>query len=184
MKHSRQGKKDKTDGDDLRRKLFPYKMLSPFFVLTGIFVAVPIILMIAISFSSMGLDLQWEFAGWSNYKRVLADSSIPIITLRTVLFVVICTVLSVLGSIFIALMTTYYLDIAYKRENAGLLFRIIWLIPSLTPSVENVFSGQGWNSAGDMAGKLSHADPDFYLLPELGVRLRYSFRLGYPADSG
>ncbi len=139
MKHSRQGKKDKTDGDDLRRKLFPYKMLSPFFVLTGIFVAVPIILMIAISFSSMGLDLQWEFAGWSNYKRVLADSSIPIITLRTVLFVVICTVLSVLGSIFIALMTTYYLDIAYKRENAGLLFRIIWLIPSLTPSVVYVF---------------------------------------------
>ena len=173
MKHSRQGKKDKTDGDDLRRKLFPYKMLSPFFVLTGIFVAVPIILMIAISFSSMGLDLQWEFAGWSNYKRVLADSSIPIITLRTVLFVVICTVLSVLGSIFIALMTTYYLDIAYKRENAGLLFRIIWLIPSLTPSVVYVFIWRfvfGSNTQALING----------VLDKLGI----APVTGHPADSG
>lgn len=140
-----------TRRDIRRRKLFPYKMMSPFFVLTGIFVAIPIILMVAISFTDMGLDYQWDFIGLANYEKVLKDPAIPTILIRTIFFVVVCTVLSVLGSILIALMTTYYMDIAYKRENAGLIFRIIWLIPSLTPSVVYAFIWRFVFGANDQA---------------------------------
>ena len=48
-------------------------------------------------------------------------------------------VLSLIGSLFVVVITTYYLDIVYKRKNLGLLFRIIWLIPSLTPTIVFMF---------------------------------------------
>lgn len=142
---------ERTRRDVVHRKLFPYQMLSPFFILTGVFVAIPIVLMVAMSFTDMGLDYQWNFVALANYKKVLNDPSIPVIVSRTILFVVVCTVLSVLGSILIAIMTTFYLDIAYKRENAGLLFRIIWLIPSLTPSVVYAFIWRFVFGANDQA---------------------------------
>ena len=146
-----QNKRKPGAAGSLKRKLFPYQMLSPFFILTGVFVAIPIVLMVIISFTDMGLNFEWNFIGLLNYKRVLKDPMIPAILFRTIIFVVLCTVLSVFGSVFISLMTTYYLDVAYRKENAGLLFRIIWLIPSLTPSVVYAFIWRFVFGANDQA---------------------------------
>jgi inositol-phosphate transport system permease protein len=122
-----------------RKQLFPFMMMSPFFILTLIFVCIPIVLMIAMSFTDMGVTLKWDFIGIANYKKIFGYPGIDKIILRTLLFVSVNTVFSVLGSIFVVVITTYYLDIVYRRENLGLLFRIVWLIPSLTPTIVFMF---------------------------------------------
>ena len=123
----------------IKRKTFPFLLMSPFFIVTGIFVIIPICIMVAMSFTNMGLDLKWNFIGLDSYIKLLHDTSIPTIIARTLVFVVLGTVCSVLSSVFIAVVTTFYLDLVYKRETAGILFRILWLLPSLTPSVVYAF---------------------------------------------
>ncbi|HHX37105.1 MAG TPA: sugar ABC transporter permease [Clostridiaceae bacterium] len=125
-----------------RSKRFPFMLMSPFFVLTGIFVIVPILIIFVMSFTDMGLTLEWNFIGFETYTRLFADPALKTILLRTFLFVVLATICSVLSSIFITVITTFYLDVIYRKENAGIIFRIIWLLPSLTPSVVYAFI---WN---------------------------------------
>lgn len=122
-----------------RRGLFSLLMMSPLYLLVIVFILVPIILMVVMSFTKMGLTLQWDFIGLQNYTKMFANPKMKEIIFRTLSFVVVNTVLSVAGSIFIVVITTYYLDIVYRRENLGLLYRIIWLLPSLTPSVVYAF---------------------------------------------
>lgn len=130
----------RADRRALRRKYrFPLAMLSPFAILTVIFVVVPIILTIVMSFTDMELSLKWNFVGLSNYKRIPGYPDFKKIITRTFLFVGVNTLFSVLGSIFVVVITTYYLDIVYKRQTLGLLFRIIWLIPNLTPTIVFMF---------------------------------------------
>ncbi len=122
-----------------RKQIFPFMMMSPFLILTLIFVCIPIILMIVMSFTDMGVSLEWNFIGLTNYKKIFGYPGLDKIILRTLSFVGINTICSVLGSIFVVIITTYYLDIVYRRENLGLLFRIIWLIPNLTPTIVFIF---------------------------------------------
>lgn len=122
-----------------RKQNFPFLMMSPFLCLTLIFVVVPIVMTILMSFTDMGLTLKWNFIGFTNYKRVFGYPGMDKILIRTFVFVIVNVVLSVLGSIFVVIITTYYLDIVYRRKNMGLLFRIIWLIPSLTPTIVFMF---------------------------------------------
>ena len=122
-----------------RKSKFPLLMLSPFFFLVTIFIIVPVILMLVMSFTDMGLSLKWNFIGTENFEKIFGHPDIPKIIGRTLFFVAISTFFSVIGSIFVVVITTYYLDIVYCRENLGLLFRIIWLLPSLTPSVVYMF---------------------------------------------
>lgn len=122
-----------------KKNLFPWLMLSPFLIIISMFVILPIILMVVMSFTDMGLTLQWNFVGMKNYDWIIHYPGLHKIITRSIIFVGINTILSVLGSIFLSVIATYYLDIVYKRENAGILFRIIWLIPSLTPSVVYAF---------------------------------------------
>ena len=130
----------RADRRALRRKqLFPFAMMSPFFILTLIFVVVPIVLMILMSFTDMGFMLKWNFIGWDNYKKIFGYPTIATILGRTFVFVVVNTVLSLVGSIFVVIVTTYYLDIVYKRKNLGLIYRILWLIPNLTPTIVFMF---------------------------------------------
>lgn len=118
-----------------RRLQFPFLMMSPFIILTLIFVCIPIVLMILMSFTDMGITLEWNFIGFTNYKKIFTNPEMGKIILRTLLFVAVNVCFSLLGSIFVVVITTYYLDLVYKRKNLGLFFRIIWLLPSLTPSI-------------------------------------------------
>ncbi|MCK9548212.1 MAG: sugar ABC transporter permease [Sphaerochaeta sp.] len=122
-----------------RKQRFPFLMMLPFFVPVIVFVVVPIILMLVMSFTDMKFTLKWNFIGFDNYRRIFGYPDMSKILARTLLLVVGNTTLSVLGSIFVVVITTYYLDIVYRRKNLGLLFRIIWLIPNLTPTIVFMF---------------------------------------------
>ncbi len=122
-----------------KRNAFPWLMMTPFLTVITVFVLLPIVIMLVMSFTDMGMTLQWNFVGLKNYKWIIHYPGLHKIIVRSFVFVGVNTVLSVLGSIFLSVIATYYLDIVYQRENAGILFRIIWLIPSLTPSVVYAF---------------------------------------------
>ena len=142
MKHSSKGI-DKSVMSDrralLRKQAFPYAMMAPFLILTFIFVVIPIGMMIYYSFTDMDFMMKPKFVGLANYKRIFAYPAIGKILQQTLIYVGVNVVFSVLGSIFIVIITTYYLDIVYQRKNLGLLFRIIWLIPDLTPTIVFMF---------------------------------------------
>ena len=122
-----------------RRYRFPYLMLAPFAVFTILFVVAPIVIMLVMSFTNMDMKMKWDFVGFKNYTKIFGYPDMGKIVLRTFLLVAIDVVFNVLGSIFVCVITTYYLDIVYQRKNAGLFFRILWLIPSLTPQIVYVF---------------------------------------------
>ncbi len=124
----------------LRRKnIFPFAMMAPFFILTIIFAVVPVILTLLMSFTDMTIGLKWNFIGLRNYSKVFGYPKMGEILTRTMVYVLINTVFSVVGSIFVCVITTYYLDVVYKRKNLGLLFRILWLVPNLTPTIVFMF---------------------------------------------
>ena len=142
MKHSSKGTDNHIMSDRralLRKQAFPYAMMMPFIILTLIFVVIPICMMIYYSFTDMDFMMKPKYVGLANYKRIFAYPAIGKILQQTLLYVAVNVVFSVLGSIFIVIITTYYLDIVYQRKNLGLLFRIIWLIPDLTPTIVFMF---------------------------------------------
>lgn len=68
-----------------RRLQFPFLMMSPFIILTLIFVCIPIVLMILMSFTDMGITLEWNFIGFTNYKKIFTNPEMGKIILRTLL---------------------------------------------------------------------------------------------------
>lgn len=118
-----------------RKNRFPLLMMTPFLLMVIVFVAIPVITMILMSFTDMDPKMTWHFIGLKNFKKIFGYPKLGQIITRTLLFVGFDVVFSVLGSIFVCIITTYYLDIAYQRKNLGLVFRIVWLIPSLTPQI-------------------------------------------------
>ena len=108
-------------------------MMTPFLLMVIVFVVIPVITMILMSFTDMDPKMSWHFIGLKNYTKIFGYPKLGQIITRTFLFVGFDVVFSVLGSIFVCIITTYYLDIVYQRKNLGLVFRIVWLIPSLTP---------------------------------------------------
>ena len=57
-------------------------MMSPFLVLTLVFVCVPIVLTLLMSFTDMGITLQWNFIGLTNYRKAFGYPGMEAIILR------------------------------------------------------------------------------------------------------
>ena len=129
-------KRMRADRRAMRSKYrFSYLMTAPLLILVAIFVVIPVITMIVMSFTSMNSAFKWNFIGIQNYVKLLHFPKLKEIILRTLLFVVTNVVFSLFGSIVVCIVTTYYLDMVYQRPNMGLFYRIIWLIPELTPQL-------------------------------------------------
>jgi len=120
---------------ELRKYRFSFLMSTPLLICVTLFVVIPVIIMIAMSFTSMDAGMRWDFVGLANYQKLLAFPKLKEIILRTLLFVVCNVCFSLFGSIIVCIVTTYYLDMVYQRPNLGLFYRIIWLIPNLTPQL-------------------------------------------------
>jgi len=123
----------------LKTQVFPFAMLSPFLIITTIFVVIPIIIMFCLSFTDFNFSMKGSFIGLENYRQIFRYPNMGQILMQTFLFVAVSVVFSVLGSIFIVIITTFYLDIVYKRKKLGLLFRVLWLVPDLTPTIVYMF---------------------------------------------
>ncbi len=118
-----------------RRYKFPFMMTAPLIICVTLFVVIPVIIMIVMSFTKMNSGMRWDFIGFANYRKLLRYPRLKAIILRTLLFVFLNVVFSLIGSIVVCIVTTYYLDMVYQRPNLGLFYRIIWLVPDLTPQL-------------------------------------------------
>ncbi len=115
----------------LRRFPTHWLFLLPMLLLVVVFFFVPVILNLILAFTDMTLSLRWEFVGLKNYVKFLQDPLIPQIAKNTLVYVSATLSINVIFGLFLALLTTYFV----KRENVGLAFRSLWLLPRMTPPV-------------------------------------------------
>ncbi|UVI29335.1 carbohydrate ABC transporter permease [Paenibacillus spongiae] len=115
----------------IREQLAPGIMLLPFMLNQYVLFVITAVIVILISFTSMDSALQWNFNGLDNFKRALIDPAIGLIIWNTVLFVCVTMFIKVVWGLTIALSTTYYI----RSQRVGRLFRMIWLLPRVSPGV-------------------------------------------------
>ena len=113
------------------KNLQAYSFLSPFIVLVSIFYIAPALLTIVMSFTSLDAAFIWEYAGFSNYKRIFMDPTTLTIVNNTVLYIGVSIAIVLVLDLFIAIMTTYFI----KSDGWASLFKSIIMIPMITPSV-------------------------------------------------
>ena len=83
------------------------------------------------SFTSLDAAFIWEYAGFSNYKRIFMDPTTLTIVKNTVLYIGVSIAIVLVLDLFIAIMTTYFI----KSDGWASLFKSIIMIPMITPSV-------------------------------------------------
>ncbi len=124
-------------GTWLRHRLTSWTFMSPAVFLITLFFFIPVIILFILSFTDLKSTnfgtLQWWLpANWSldNYSKIVNDRFFNKFLSNTFFYVLTTLALFNFGSaLVIALLTTNI------NRRAGFLFRLIWLLPRLTPSV-------------------------------------------------
>jgi inositol-phosphate transport system permease protein len=120
-----------------RSQLEAYGFLGPAAILIVLFFFIPVIILIILSFSDLkasnfGILQWWLPSNWSldNYTRIFSNRFFPKILGNTLFYVLVTMALFNFGSaLMIALLTTSI------NRRAGFAFRVMWLLPRLTPVV-------------------------------------------------
>ena len=124
-------------GDRLRSRLGGYGFLAPAAVLVTLFFFIPVVIIFILSFSDLDAAnfgrLQWWLPdNWSlnNYAKIFGNKFFPKILGNTAFYVVTTlTLFNFSSALLIALLTTHV------ERRTGFFFRVLWLLPRLTPSV-------------------------------------------------
>jgi len=138
--------------------------LAPAAILVTVFFFIPVIILFVISLtdlSSSNFSEPLHFVWIENYARLFRDRFFPKILLNTVRYVVLTLGFFNVGmALVLALLTTHI------NRRAGFFFRMIWLLPRITPSVVYIL----------MWRRIAH-QPPFGILNQLlapfGVEPRY-----------
>ena len=107
--------------------------MSPAAVLVLVFFFLPVVILFVISLtdlSSSNFSDPWTFVGLENYLRLFRDKFFPKILGNTFFYVAVTLSCFNVGmALLLALLTTHI------PRRTGSFFRLIWLLPRLTPSV-------------------------------------------------
>ena len=109
--------------------------MTPAGLLVLVFFLIPIILIVYMSFTNLKSSTMMEPTIWQvltldNYKRLFSDRFFPKILKNTFFYVAVTlTFFNVGMALVIALLTTHI------DRRSGFIFRILWLLPRLTPPV-------------------------------------------------
>ena len=127
-------------GRRVRSTASAYGFMGAAVALVVTFFIVPGILLLILSFtdlSSANFSQPWNFIGFDNYERLFTDPFFPKIARNTVFYLFATLALFNLGlALVLALVTTSI------PRRAGLFFRLVWLLPRLTPSVVYILMWQ------------------------------------------
>lgn len=121
----------------LSSRLTSWAFMSPAVLLVTLFFFIPVIILFILSFSDLksvnfGILEWWLPANWSldNYSKIFNDAFFSKFLSNTFFYVLTTLALFNFGSaLVIALLTTHI------NRRAGFFFRLMWLLPRLTPSV-------------------------------------------------
>jgi multiple sugar transport system permease protein len=107
----------------LRQRLAPYVFISPFYLLFALFLLLPILLGLYLSFTEWaGLGTP-EVVGWANYQRLFGDDQFYLSLLNTLLFVMV----SLLVVVPLALLIAQALNLRGLRGRD--MFRVVYFTP-------------------------------------------------------
>jgi inositol-phosphate transport system permease protein len=119
--------------DTVRRSFGPLLFMAPAVVLVVLFFVIPVGITIGLSATDMssatGFE-RWQWIGPENYQRIAANPQARSITWNTVKYVALTLSLFNIGmALVVALLSTHV------PRRAGFIFRALWLLPRITPSV-------------------------------------------------
>ncbi len=105
--------------------------LSPSVLLISFFYFIPVVLVFIIAFTNMDQVFSWCFVGLANFLKLftLKDPLIPRIIKNTVIYIISGLPLTIIGALFISLLTMRI------NRTASLIFRAIFFFPRLIPPV-------------------------------------------------
>jgi inositol-phosphate transport system permease protein len=119
--------------DVLRRMSGPLLFMAPAVVLTTIFFFVPVVILFRISLTNMSTATglrNYEMIGFENYLTIFKHPNTPANLMTTVKYVVFTLCFFNVGMALVtALLSTHV------PRRAGFMYRALWLLPRLTPSV-------------------------------------------------
>jgi inositol-phosphate transport system permease protein len=145
-------------GRRVRSTVSAYGFLFPAIALVITFFVIPGILLVILSFtdlSSANFGDAWNFIGFANFERLFSDPFFPKILRNTVFYVFATLILFNLGlALVLALVTTNI------PRRQGFFFRLVWLLPRLTPSVVYILMWQRLGQ-GEPFGIYNQIVPEF-----------------------
>ena len=105
--------------------------LSPSVLLVSFFYFIPVVLVFTIAFTNMDQVFDWHFVGLTNFLKLftLKDPLIPRIIKNTIIYIFSALPLTIIGALFISLLTMRI------NRTASLIFRAIFFFPRLMPPV-------------------------------------------------
>lgn len=120
-------------GDTLRRSRSGLFFMAPAAILVVAFFFIPVIIIIGLSATDMSSATgfqKWQWVGAQNYQRMIGNPQAGYITWNTIKYVVLTLSLFNIGmALVVALLSTHI------PRRAGFVFRALWLLPRITPSV-------------------------------------------------
>ncbi len=124
----------------LRAFLTAYGFMAPALVLVTVFFLTPGVLLAILSITDLSdanFGSAWNFIGFDNFERLFSDAFIGKIFKNTLFYVFTTLILFNMGlALLLALITTSI------PRRTGFFFRLVWLLPRLTPSVVYIFMWQ------------------------------------------
>ena len=118
---------------EFQATLGAWSFMSPATFLVVVFFFVPAILLFILSLTDLAshnFSDPWTFIGLANYKRLFNDAFFPKILGNTFRYVILTLGIFNVGmALFIALLTSLI------NRKAAFFYRLIWLLPRMTPSV-------------------------------------------------
>jgi inositol-phosphate transport system permease protein len=115
-----------------RRHSTALLFMLPVVAIVLVFFVAPAVITLALSFTNTstatGLS-RWEWIGTANYQLISRSAFTPIILRNTFIYIAFTLAFNVLVGLGIALLTVHV------RLGAGRVFRALWLLPRITPSV-------------------------------------------------
>jgi inositol-phosphate transport system permease protein len=137
--------------------------MAPALLLVAAFFVAPVIITLGMSFTDMatttGLS-NWQWVGLDNYERMVRGSFTLLILGNTLFYVAVTLAFNVLAGLGIALLSTNV------DQRAGGVFRALWLLPRISPSVVYVLMWT-WAAAAPPYGVINQ------LVEPFGVEGRY-----------
>ncbi|MCS4276583.1 N,N'-diacetylchitobiose transport system permease protein [Mycetocola sp. BIGb0189] len=118
-------------------KFTPYSLLVPSIVVLGVVIGWPLINLIIMSFQKFGRAQVFgappEWIGFGNYAKVLGDPTFWEVLGRSLLFCLVCVVITMVLGTLIAMMMTRLTKFFRLLLSVGLL--LAWAMPALTATI-------------------------------------------------
>jgi len=117
----------------LRSASTGFWFMSPALLLVIVFFFIPSIIIFGLSLTNLSTATgfqNWDWIGFKNYEKIFNHPSTKTIAQATIIYVVATLTLFNVGmALLVALLSTHI------PKRAGFVFRTLWLLPRITPSV-------------------------------------------------